>query len=358
MPKAPIYQAVTERLEILDKDGNLDESLAPSLTKDKLVGLYKTMLRMRQYDQKALKLQRQGRMGTWASCLGQEGAQAGLALAMEKADWIVPSFRENSLMLVRGVPGERIYRLWKGDEAAFSELPEGIECLPPAVPIASQMLHGVGIGMALKRRGLKAAAVTFAGDGASSQGDFHESLNFAGLFKPHTVFFIQNNQWAISVPFHKQTAVPSIAQKVHGYGVPGIQIDGNDCLAAYVASKEALDRARSGGGATLIEAFTYRRESHTTADEASRYRKPEEVAYWAERDPVSRMRKFLDARELWNDKKEEALLVELEKEIDVYVEKMEAWPDPQPGEIFDSMYKEMPWYLREEKEALLKEVGR
>jgi TPP-dependent pyruvate/acetoin dehydrogenase alpha subunit len=211
--------------------------------------------------------------------------------------------------------------------------------------------------MALKRKGLKAAAVTFAGDGASSQGDFHEALNFAGLFRPNTVFLIQNNQWAISVPFAKQTAVPSIAQKVHGYGVPGIQVDGNDVLAVYAAAKDALDRARSGGGATLIEAYTYRRESHTTADEASRYRKPEEVAYWTERDPIARMRKLLDARKLWSDKKEQDLLAQVEKEVAGYVEKLEAWPAPSPGEIFDSMYQEMPWYLREEKEALLREVG-
>jgi pyruvate dehydrogenase E1 component alpha subunit len=356
MPKIKIHEAVTERLEILDKDGKVDKDLDPKLSKNQLLELYRNMVLVRRYDEKALKLQRQGRMGTWASMRGQEAAQAGLALALKKEDWLVPSFRENAIMLMHGIPGEVIYRFWKGDEMACAMLPEGIDCLPPAVPIASQLLHAVGVGWALKRQKKKAAAIGFVGDGGTSEGDFHEAMNFAGVFEPNTVLFVQNNGWAISVPFKSQTASSSIAQRGHAYGVSCIQVDGNDALAVYVAAKEALTRARAGKGATLIEALTYRMESHTTADEASRYRPAEDLEYWGKRDPIDRLRKYLVGKKLWNDEKEETLTKEIEVAVDNIVIAFEAMDDVKPEQMFDFMYKEMPWYLREQKEALLDEV--
>jgi len=235
-------------------------------------------------------------------------------------------------------------------------IPESVKCLPPSVPIASQLLHAVGIGWALKRDKKKAAAVGFCGDGGTSEGDFHEALNFAGVFEPNAVFFIQNNGWAISVPFAKQTAAASVAQKGHAYNVPCIQVDGNDVFAVYAAAKEALQRARTGKGSTLIEALTYRMESHTTADEASRYRPEKDLEYWGRRDPIDRLRKFLVKKKLWSDVKEKALEEEIAAEVDGYVKAFEAMPDPEPEEIFDSMYAELPWYLKEQRAELLEEV--
>jgi pyruvate dehydrogenase E1 component alpha subunit len=356
MPRKVIYQTVTERLEILDREGRADEALLPDLSDEQLKGLYRSMILMRRFDEKALNLQRQGRMGTFGSLRGQEAAQAGLALAMAPQDWLVPSFREHGIMLLMGIPGHLVYAFWKGDERG-SRYPEGTRCLPPAIPVGSQLVHAAGLGMALDLKNENAVAIGCAGDGASSEGDFHEALNFAGVFKARTVFFIQNNQWAISVPFKKQTAAASIAQRSHGYGIAGIQVDGNDALAVYSAAKEALERARSGGGPTLIEALTYRMENHTTADDAVRYRPQEEKEYWLARDPVDRMRKFLLSRNLWSDAEEKAVLESASASVEEDVKRLEAMPPPSPSEIFDSMYAEIPSNLKEQRDALAKEVG-
>ncbi len=357
MPRKIIHQAVTERLEILDRDGRVDKALLPDLSNDQLLTLYRMMIQMRKLDEKALNLQRQGRMGTYASLRGQEACQAGMALALEPQDWLVPSFREHGIMMLRGIPAHLVYAFWKGDERG-DLFPEGVNCLPPSIPVGSQLIHAAGVGMALKLRQAAAVAVGFAGDGASSEGDFHEALNFAGVFQAQTVFLIQNNQWAISVPFKRQTAAESIAQKAHAYGIQGIQVDGNDVLAVYAAAKEAADRARSGGGPTLIEALTYRMENHTTADDAIRYRPAEELQFWRERDPIDRMRKFLVSRKLWNDKKEAALAEEAAAAIEAEVERLEAMPAPSPVEMFETMYAQMPWNLQEQRDEMAKEVGR
>jgi len=356
MPSKPIYEAKTMRLEVLDKDGQADKTLLPKLSGEQFQELYRSMVRIRKFDEKALNLQRQGRMGTWGSTRGQEAAQAGLALALAPQDWLVPSFREHGVMLLRGMPAHLIYAFWKGDERGCIP-PEGVNILPPAIPVASQLLHAVGLGLAKKLKGEDSVVVGFAGDGASSEGDFHEALNFGGVFKPQTVFFIQNNQWAISVPFKRQTAAGSIAQKAHAYGIPGIQVDGNDVLAVYSASKEALDRARRGDGPTLIEALTYRMESHTTADDATRYRPGEDLDYWRQRDPVDRMKKFLTAQKLWSPKKEQALAEECAAEVEAGVAALESMPAPDPRDIVSYMFKDLPWNLREQREALSREIG-
>jgi len=357
VPKTTIYEAVTERVEILDKDGQVDKSLMPDLSQDQILSLYRWMVYMRALDTKTLKLQRQGRLGTYGSIQGQEAAQAGLGLALKPEDWLAPSFREQLVMMMHGIPARQILMYWKGDERG-SKAPEGVNVLPISIPVGSQHVHGVGIGMALKRQGKKAAAVTFGGDGSSSQGDFHEALNFAGVFKTHTVFFIQNNQWAISVPFHKQTAATSVAQKAHGYNIPGVQFDGQDVFASYAVSKEALERARAGEGATLIEALMYRFGDHTTADDASRYRKAEEVAKWKESDPIVRLRRFLDRESMWDDQKEEALAGEVSKRVDEDVAALEALPKADPTDMLDYMYESLPLNLAEQRQALAEEVNR
>jgi pyruvate dehydrogenase E1 component alpha subunit len=310
---------------------------------------------MRAFDDKALKLQRQGRMGTWPPIKGQEAIQAAFGRAMTTDDWLIPAFREHGVMLEKGIPGHLIYAYWAGDERG-SCFPEGVRCLPVAVPVGSQWQHGTGIGLSLKLRGEEAAAVVFGGDGSTSEGDFHEAVNCAGVFGVPTVFVIQNNQWAISVPLHQQTAAETLAQKAHAYGVPGIQVDGNDVFAMWVAASEALERARSGGGPTLIEAVTYRLGDHTTADDASRYRSEDEVARWEARDPILRLRKYLEHRELWSDELEDKLAEQVHHWVDEQVSELEAMTPQPPEELFSHMYGDAPPHLLEQMSSLVEEV--
>ncbi|HSN53992.1 MAG TPA: pyruvate dehydrogenase (acetyl-transferring) E1 component subunit alpha [Candidatus Sulfomarinibacteraceae bacterium] len=355
MPRTQVYHAVTERLEILDPSGAVDQALMPDLGDEAVQAIYRDMVRMRAMDDKALKLQRQGRMGTWPPIKGQEAVQAGVARAMADEDWLIPAFREHGVMLLRGVPAHLIYAYWAGDERG-SCYPEGVRVFPVAVPVGSQWQHGAGVGLSLKLRGERGVAVTFGGDGSTSEGDFHEALNCAGVFQVPAVFVIQNNQWAISVPLHRQTASETLAQKAHAYGVPGIQVDGNDAFAVYAAAAEALERARGGGGPTLIEAVTYRIGDHTTADDASRYRPDEEVAAWQERDPILRLRRYLEGRKLWDEEREQALWEEARAWVDEQVEAMEAMPPQDPADIFTHMYAELPPNLAEQLAELREEV--
>ncbi len=355
MPRERIYEAVTERLSILDAEGRVDADLMPALEPGQVLELYRSMVRMRAYDDKALKLQRQGRMGTWPPLKGQEATQAGVAMAMGDDDWLVPAFREHGSMLLRGIPGHLIYAYWAGDERG-SCYPEGVRCFPVSVPVGSQWQHGVGVGLSLKLRNESAAAVTFGGDGSTSEGDFHEALNCAAVYRARTVFVIQNNHWAISMPLHQQTLSASLAQKAHGYGMPGIQVDGNDVFAVFSAAREALERARRGDGPTLIEAVTYRLGDHTTADDASRYRPNEELAEWEARDPIVRLRRWLEAEKLWDEARETALQEEMRGWVDEQVAAFEALTPAEPGEIFEFMYAELPPHLREQQEALIDEV--
>jgi pyruvate dehydrogenase E1 component alpha subunit len=351
-----VYEAVTERLEILDSEGRVDGALMPEIDPGRIRELYRDMVLMRTFDQKALKLQRQGRMGTWPPIKGQEAVQAGVALAMADNDWLIPAFREHGIMALRGVPLHLIFAYWAGDERG-SCYPEGVRCFPVAVPVGSQWQHGAGVGLSLKLRGEDAVAVTFGGDGSTSEGDFHEALNCAGVFGVKSVFVIQNNQWAISVPLHQQTNAETLAQKAHAYGVPGIQVDGNDVFAVYAAARDAIEFARSGGGPTLIEAVTYRLGDHTTADDASRYREAEELKKWEGRDPILRLRKYLEERSLWDDDQEAVLHEEALSWVDQQVKALEEMPPQQPEDIFTSMYHEMPPHLAEQLAALEEEIS-
>jgi pyruvate dehydrogenase E1 component alpha subunit len=357
MPRTEVYSAVTERLEILDPLGNADEELMPDLDGDRVREIYRDMVRMRAMDEKALKLQRQGRMGTWPPIKGQEAIQAGVAHAMKDDDWLIPAFREHGIMLLRGVPGSLIYAYWAGDERG-SAYPEGVRVFPVAVPVGSQWQHGTGVGLSLKLRGESAASVTLGGDGSTSEGDFHEAMNCAGVFQTNSVFVIQNNQWAISIPLHRQTAAQTLAQKAHAYGIPGVQVDGNDVFAVYSAASEALERAREGGGPTLIEAVTYRLGDHTTADDASRYREDDEVAEWEERDPILRLRHYLETRGWWDEDREAALVEEARVWVDSQVAELEAMPPQDPADIFTHMYAELPSHLAEQLAELREEVGK
>jgi pyruvate dehydrogenase E1 component alpha subunit len=355
MPRTKVYEAVTERLEILDTDGRVDSSLMPAIDPSRTRDLYRDMVLMRTFDTKALKLQRQGRMGTWPPIKGQEAVQAGVAMAMGENDWLIPAFREHGIMVLRGVPLHLVFAYWAGDERG-SCYPEDVRCFPVAVPVGSQWQHGTGVGLSLKLRGEDAVAVTFGGDGSTSEGDFHEAVNCAGVFKTNTLFVIQNNQWAISLPLHQQTATETLAQKAHAYGILGVQVDGNDVFAVYAAATDAIDRIRRGEGPVLIEAVTYRLGDHTTADDASRYRPEDELEKWEGRDPILRLRRYLVEQGLWDDDQEAVLLEEATNWVDSQVKALEEMEPQAPEEIFTSMYAAMPPHVVEQMQALIEEV--
>lgn len=338
-------------LSILDEDGVLHEDYAPSLSDDQLRNFYRWMLFGRTADHKALNLQRQGRMGTYAPIFGQEGIQVGSAFAMEPDDWFFPSYRELLACVIRGLPLANIYLYWMGNELG-SRIPDGVNIFPFSVPVGSHILHAVGAAWAAKLRKQDIVVATYFGDGATSEGDFHESLNFAGVFHVPAVFICQNNQYAISVPRRRQSAASTIAQKAIAYGFDGIRVDGNDVLASYVAAKTALDKARSGGGPTLIEAVTYRLGAHTTSDDPQRYRSESEVEQWRAREPLARLDKYLRGRKLIDDDFVQAAEAEIEARVEQAVAEAEAVDAPDPADIFQYMFQEMPWSLKEQLASL------
>ena len=333
---------------VLDPNGNIvKEEDLPNLTNEELLYLYKTMLYTRIIDDKALSYQRQGRMLTYAPNTGQEAAQIGSAYAMEKDDWLVPAFRELGAWLIKGVPLRNIYLYWYGNEWG-SFMPEGVRVLPVSVPIASQLQHATGIGMANNIKGEKNVAVAYVGDGGTSHGDFHEALNFAAVFNAPVVFIIQNNQYAISTKRKMQTISKTLAQKAIAYGMPGIQVDGNDIFAMYSATKEAIDRARRGEGPTLIEAYTYRLGAHTTSDDPTKYREELEVDEWKVKDPIARFRTYLTNKGILTEEWEEETKKDLEKEVMSTFESIENKSDTEIDDIFKYHYAEMPAQLEEQ----------
>jgi pyruvate dehydrogenase E1 component alpha subunit len=352
MPRKEINVAdKVEYLSILDENGELDTDLEPDISEEILLKLHRSMVLGRKFDERLLNLQRQGRIGTFPPISGQEAAHLGTAAALEPSDWFVPAFREAAAEIWRGRSLESFIMYYNGfAEGAF--IPPDRNDLPVSVPVGSQILHAVGLAWAAKYRQTDRVAMAFFGDGATSQGDFHEGLNFAGVFQTPAIFVCQNNQWAISIPRTKQTRSETIAQKALAYGIPGIQVDGNDILAAYTAAKEAVDRARSAGGPTLIECVTYRLTVHTTADDPKRYRTDEEVAQWKKRDPIPRFQKYLLDKGLLSDEKidaiESAVVDEIQAAVDNAEKQMKTMGDPM--HIFEHAYAEMPAFLKEQKE--------
>ncbi len=339
-----------EKFCMIDENG-IAKEVASLPDAEKLKALYCDMVKIRAMDDKAFSLQRQGRLGTYGQLKGSEAVQVGAAHAMEKDDWLVPSYRENGLMHLRGVPLSSIYLYWAGNELG-AKFPEGSKILPFSIPVGSQMLHAVGLGMAANIRGDKAAIVTCFGDGATSEGEFHEAMNFAGVFNSPTVFLCTNNQFAISFRSTKQTKTPTIAQKALSYGFEGIVVDGMDAVAMYQTVSEALAKARMGGGPTFIEAVTFRLCDHTTSDDASIYQDPKEVAMWQARDPVVRLKKYLTSANLWKQEDEEKLTTDVKKAIDEAVAVLGSANKPTPEDLFGFTYAVQPqldWQLRDLK---------
>jgi pyruvate dehydrogenase E1 component alpha subunit len=347
-----------EYLSILSADGELDEELEPDLPEELLIKLHRSMLLNRRFDERLLSLQRQGRMGTFAPIKGQEASQLGAVASLKESDWLFPSFREMAAEMWQGKSLESVLLTYGGYNEG-GVIPESINNLPVAIPVGTQIPHAVGVAYAIKYREEEDVAMVFFGDGGTSEGDFHEALNFAGVFQTPTIFVCQNNQWAISIPRSQQTHSKTLAQKALAYGVPGIQVDGNDILAVYVAAKECVERARSGEGPSMIECVTYRMSVHTTADDPKRYRKDEEVEEWSKRDPLDRFQKYLMAKGLLSKEEVDSLEEEIKKEIkeavDGYEKKQKELGDPLL--MFDHVFEELPPYLQQQREELRQELA-
>lgn len=339
--------------QYIDKNGKLAAPLPAGLSDpQKLIALYRAMLRTRSFDEKALALQRTGRIGTYASSLGMEAVFVGAASALQPNDVLVPSFREHGAFLVRGAAPHEIFLYWGGDERGNSYVKSPGD-LPYSVPVGSHSAHAAGIALAFKLRKQPRASLAIFGDGATSKGDVYESLNFAGAWNLPVVYVIDNNQWAISVPLHKQTAAQTLAQKGIAAGVSCEQVDGNDVVAVTNACNAALERARKGEGPSVIEAVTYRLTDHTTADDASRYRSDDEVkAHWEE-EPIKRLGTYLASIGKWTKDDQEHLLADLRAEMDAETDVYLKTPPQDPATIFDYTYAKLPVELQRQKEQAL-----
>jgi pyruvate dehydrogenase E1 component alpha subunit len=334
-PPARLYQ-------VLDHEGVVTSTL-PDFAREpnELIKLYRAMVVTRTFDTKAIALQRTGRLGTYASSLGQEAIGVGIAAAMLPSDVLLPSFREHGAQLWRGVTMKELFLYWGGDERG-NDFSGPREDFPNCVPVGSHAPHAVGVALAFRLRGEKRAAVCVFGDGATSKGDVAEALNMAGVWKVPAVFVINNNGWSISVPLAKQTAAKTLAQKAVAAGIPGEQIDGNDVIAIRASVADALKQAREGQGPALIEAVTYRLCDHTTADDASRYRDDAEVSRHWPFEPIVRLRNYLTHLKLWDRAKEDALLQECNHAVELAADEYLAAPPQQLASMFDQVYANLP----------------
>lgn len=345
-------------VQLLDNKGKLCGSL-PSFAEDSsvLLDLYRTMVKSRVFDKKAIALQRTGKMGTYAPINGQEAISTAIGHAMRAEDVLVPYYRDYAAQFQRGVKMSEILAYWGGDERG-SQFACDSEDLPISVPIASQCLHAAGVAFAFKYRKQNRVAVVCLGDGGTSEGDFYEGMNVAGVWKLPVVFVVNNNKWAISVNLTKQTASQTLAQKAIAAGFEGIQTDGNDILATRQVVGDAIEKARRGEGPTLIEAITYRLCDHTTADDATRYQSSEEVEIATQDEPIKRFKHFLEQQKIWDNTKEETLLNECSKEVQAAVDEYLKRP-PQPiTSIFDYHFETLPDYLIEQRAIAKEEFDR
>lgn len=321
-----------EKIEILNEKGEADKKLVPKISEKQLLDMYRWMSITRAFDAKALALQRTGRLGTYASMLGQEATIIGSAYALRKQDWIFPSFRYSGGMLLRGIAMDKLYSYWGGDERG-AKPPENVNVFPLCITVGEQPLHATGFAWALQLQKQNAVVLTDFGDGATSTGDLSEALNYAGVFHAPVIFLCQNNQYAISIPVEKQTAAKTLAQKAIAAGIKGVQVDGNDLFAMYKATQDAIADALKGKP-TFIEAYTYRMSDHTTSDDSTKYRSEKEVKEWQKKDPLQRVRLYMEKKKLWDTKKEEQLKKEIEGIIDKAVKSYEAIPRASREDIF------------------------
>jgi 2-oxoisovalerate dehydrogenase E1 component alpha subunit len=348
-----------EPITLVDADGHptTESRYSRALPDETLGWLYELMVVTRELDAEFVNLQRQGELALYASCRGQEAAQIGSAACLRKTDWLFPQYREIGAFLIRGIKPAQVGAVWRGTWHGGLEFTKKC-CAPIAIPIGTQGLHAVGAAMAAQRLGEDSVTVAYLGDGSTSTGDVHEALNLAAVYQAPCIFFVQNNQWAISMPVSRQLAAPSIAHRAIGYGMPGVRVDGNDVLAVYAVVAEAAARARGGGGPTLIEALTYRVGAHTTSDDPARYRSQAEVDLWSARDPIVRYRAYLESVGAFPERlahRVQARSARLRAELrDAVV----GAPDFDVTELFDTVYAEITPDLAAQRDQLMAELAK
>jgi 2-oxoisovalerate dehydrogenase E1 component alpha subunit len=353
----PVVEVEPIRLVAPDGTPTTEDRYRRDLPPETLAWLYESMVVTRELDIEFVNLQRQGELALFASCRGQEAAQIGAAACLLKTDWLFPQYREIGAFQLRGITPAQMGAVWRGrwhGGLGFTE-----KCVAPiAIPIGTHGLHAVGAAMAAQRLGEDSVTLAYLGDGATSEGDAHEALNFAAVFKAPCVFFVTNNQWAISVPVSHQMAAPSIAHRAIGYGMPGIRVDGNDVLACFAVTAEAAQRARAGGGPTLIEAITYRMGPHTTSDDPTRYRPQSEVDDWAARDPIARYRTYLSSVGVWSERLEERVTAKSNRLRTELRESVVGAEEFDVTDMFDTVYHDITPDLAAQRAQLLTELAK
>jgi 2-oxoisovalerate dehydrogenase E1 component alpha subunit len=346
---------------VLRDDGTLDPAHDPGLSDEDVKFLYRHLVQTRQLDERFVALQRQGRIGFHVGSLGEEAAILGSAFAMRKQDWLFPCYREFGAALMRGFSLQKLCDNMFGnvnDTVKGRQMPCHYTCKAVgwasiSSPVGTQITHAVGAAWAAKIRREDTASLVYFGDGATSSSDFHSALNFGGVFKLPVVFLCRNNGWAISVPVERQTATHTFAEKAVAYGVPGVRVDGNDIFAVVAVTRQAIERGMRGEGPTLIEAITYRMGGHSTSDDPNRYRESEEVQAWAARDPLERVRSYLEKRGAWSDADDKNLRSDIDARFREAVASAEKTPPPPLESMFDDVYAKVPWHLAEQRAELI-----
>ncbi|RSK26868.1 pyruvate dehydrogenase (acetyl-transferring) E1 component subunit alpha [Bacillus sp. HMF5848] len=340
-----------QTFQILNEQGEVvNENAVPNLSDDELKELMRRMVYTRILDQRSISLNRQGRLGFYAPTAGQEASQLASQYALEKEDFILPGYRDVPQLVWHGLPLYQAFLFSRGHFLG-NQIPEDVNVLPPQIIIGAQIIQAAGVALGLKKKGKKAVAITYTGDGGASQGDFYEGINFAGAYKAPAIFVVQNNRFAISTPVEKQSSARTIAQKAVAAGIPGVQVDGMDPLAVYVATKEARERALNGEGPTLIETLTYRYGPHTMAgDDPTRYRTSELDNEWERKDPIVRFRKYLENKGLWNEEIENQVIEQAKEDIKQAIKKADDTPKQKVTDLIANMYEELPFNLEEQME--------
>lgn len=357
----PLDAASADVVRVLREDASLDPAHDPHLAPEEVVGLYRSMMRTRLLDDRLTAIQRQGRIGFHVGSLGEEAAILGSAFAIRKQDWLFPCYREFGAALLRGMPLQKYIDNMFGnrdDPAKGRQMPDHyfsreFHFTSISSPIGTQITQAVGFSWAARLKRDDLVALTYFGDGATSSAEFHNGLNFAGVFKTPTIFFCRNNGWAISVPTERQTASAGFADKGVAYGVPGVRVDGNDIFAVVKVTRDAVQRAARGEGATLIEALTYRLSGHSTSDDPKAYRPEAGLEPWKRRDPLLRLRHYLDAHLGWSDARDEQIEAEIDAELRAAVAVAEKAPPPPLESLFEDVFAEPPWHLVEQRQALV-----
>ena len=344
-----VPSAAPEPIRLLEPDGSLAAGAEAPLDDAATLAALRLMTLSRAFDAKGLSLQRQGRFGTFSQVTGQEASVVGSAFALDPArDWIVPQYRELPALVRHGYPLENFIRYFMGNPAGGA-IPPGVNLFPIQISIAAHLPQAVGLAWGLRRQKKDAVVLTYFGDGASSEGDFHEACNLAGLVRAPIVFFLQNNGWAISTPRSEQSAGATLAERAPAYGFPGALVDGNDLFAVYAATAEAVARARAGEGPMLIESLTYRLEAHNTADDPTRYRTSAELEQRRENEPLTRLHRYLTARGLWDEARSAALDADVAAEIERALASATSGEAPHAGQLFEHVYADPPERLQRQR---------